>query len=200
MLCDIPCKYGWNAQHAYAILITWRRQSRPPERHNFCAWPVRHVTRVNTNWGEHHCRWRPRSWLEKFNCKPVSFGTIGLTIRAITSLIAMFMRPIWGRQDPCWPHVGSMNFTTWVSCEYNLKGLDKNVTIPQQPLCPCQCVSRRMPALHRSDEDFLTFFYIYVILFINHTTSRLLLITLPIFWCSRMSLNDFLTCSLYFFK
>ena len=24
------------------------------------------------------------------------------------------MGPIWGRQDPGWPHVGSMNFAIWV--------------------------------------------------------------------------------------
>ena len=24
------------------------------------------------------------------------------------------MEPIWGRQDPCWPHVGPMNFSIWV--------------------------------------------------------------------------------------
>ena len=25
------------------------------------------------------------------------------------------MGPIWGRQDPCWPHVGPMNFAICVS-------------------------------------------------------------------------------------
>ena len=29
------------------------------------------------------------------------------------SLIARFMGPIWGRQDPCGPHVGPMNFAIW---------------------------------------------------------------------------------------
>ena len=31
----------------------------------------------------------------------------------VTSLIARFMGPIWGRQDPGGPHVGPMNFAVW---------------------------------------------------------------------------------------
>ena len=27
------------------------------------------------------------------------------------------MGPIWGRQDPGWPHVGPMNFAIWDSME-----------------------------------------------------------------------------------
>ena len=30
-----------------------------------------------------------------------------------TCLIARFMGPIWGRQDPGGPHVGPMNFAIW---------------------------------------------------------------------------------------
>ena len=30
------------------------------------------------------------------------------------TLIARFMGPIWGRQDPGGPHVGPMNFAIWV--------------------------------------------------------------------------------------
>ena len=39
---------------------------------------------------------------------------IGIPIINISSLIARFMRPIWGRQDPGGPHVGPMNFAIWV--------------------------------------------------------------------------------------
>ena len=37
------------------------------------------------------------------------------------TLIARYMGPIWGRQDPGGPHVGPMNFAIWVnmqSCPY----------------------------------------------------------------------------------
>ena len=34
-------------------------------------------------------------------------------LRIITSLIARFMGPIWGRQDPGGPHVGPMDFASW---------------------------------------------------------------------------------------
>ena len=32
------------------------------------------------------------------------------------------MGPIWGRQDPCWPHVSPMNFVIWDTvCVYTIE-------------------------------------------------------------------------------
>ena len=35
----------------------------------------------------------------------------------VITLIASYMGPIWGRQDPGEPHVGPMNFAIWDSIQ-----------------------------------------------------------------------------------
>ena len=42
------------------------------------------------------------------------------------SLIARFVGPTWGRQDPGWPQVGAMNFAIW---DYYYKLFGKNIFI-----------------------------------------------------------------------
>ena len=45
------------------------------------------------------------------------------------TLIARFMRPIWGRQDPCGPHVSPMNFAIWVLIPSVLKSIEISLII-----------------------------------------------------------------------
>ena len=46
------------------------------------------------------------------------------------TLIARFMGPIWGRQDPGGPHVGPMNFVIWVKMALTSKNIWNNLCAP----------------------------------------------------------------------
>ena len=103
------------------LRVTGLCEGNSPGTGEFPAQMASNVENVSI-WWHHHDIMVPVPLLQFVILNHLSMITVIIKLSAVhwghfnlCSLIARFMGPIWGRQDPGGPHVGPMIFAIWVA-------------------------------------------------------------------------------------